>query len=60
MGIALLAGRFGNGGGIVMREITECTLASDGPVPCQIDGDTFGTVPVEITRAVRPIEIVVP
>ena len=60
MALALLAGRFGAGGSIVMREVTDCTLASDGPVPCQIDGDTFGTVPVEIARAIRPIEVVVP
>ena len=60
MGLALLAGRFGSGSGIVLREVTACTFASDGPVPCQIDGDTFGTVPVEITRAARPIEVVVP
>lgn len=60
MGLALLAGRFGTGGGIIMREVKACTLASEGPVPCQIDGDTFGTVPIEITRAARPIEVVVP
>lgn len=60
MGLALLAGRFGTGSGIVMREISGCTLSSEGAVPCQIDGDTFGTVPVEIARAVRPIEVVVP
>lgn len=60
MGLALLAGRFGNGGGVVMREVTSCTFASSGPVPCQIDGDTFGTVPVEIAPASRPVEIIVP
>ncbi len=60
MGLALLAGRFGAGSGIVLREITACMFASEGPVPCQIDGDTFGTVPVEIARAARPIEVVVP
>lgn len=60
MAFALLAGRFGAGGSIIMREITGCTLASEGPVPCQIDGDTFGTVPVEITRAARPVEVIVP
>ncbi len=60
MGLALLAGRFGAGSGIVLRKITTCTFASEGPVPCQIDGDTFGTVPVEIARAARPIEVVVP
>lgn len=60
MGLALVAGRFGNGGGVVTREVTACTFTSDGPVPCQIDGDTFGTVPVEITRSARPLEVVVP
>lgn len=60
MGLALLAGRFGNGGSIVTREVTTCTLESAGRVPCQIDGDTFGTLPVEITRAARPIEVIVP
>ncbi len=60
MALALLAGRFGTGNGIVMREISGCTLSSAGAVPCQIDGDTFGTLPVEIARAARPIEVVVP
>jgi diacylglycerol kinase (ATP) len=60
MGLALLAGRFGNGGGIVMREVKTCRFESAGPVPCQIDGDTFGTVPVEIVRAPRPVEVIVP
>ncbi len=60
MGLALLAGRFGNGGGIVTREVTTCRFESAGPVPCQIDGDTFGTVPVEIVRAARPVDVIVP
>lgn len=60
MGLALLAGRFGNGGGIVTREVRTCRFESAGPVPCQIDGDTFGTVPVDIVRAPRPIEVIVP
>jgi YegS/Rv2252/BmrU family lipid kinase len=60
MGLALLAGRFGNGGGIVTREVTTCRFESAGAVPCQIDGDTFGTVPVEIVRAPRPVDVIVP
>jgi len=60
MAIALVAGRFASARGLIVREITRCRFSAAGPVPCQMDGDTFGTVPVEITRAARPMLTVVP
>ena len=42
--LKLAARLLGHGPGIVMREVTACRFEAAGPVTCQIDGDTFGTV----------------
>jgi len=59
-GFALLTGRLARARDVVVRPIAEARFDAAAPVPCQIDGDTFGTTPVEIAPAPRQVRIVVP
>jgi len=59
-GFALLVGRLAHASGIVMRPIESARFEADEPVPCQIDGDTFGTTPVVVEQAQRPVRIILP
>lgn len=60
LGAALMFNRLARSRDLVIRPITRCRLDAATPVPCQVDGDTFGTLPVEITAADRALRIVVP
>lgn len=40
-------------------EAVKVRLTSEGPAPVQIDGDAFGTTPVEIEPVERPLRIIV-
>ncbi len=48
------------GGSCTLQRARRVRITSDSPVPCQVDGDAFGTTPVEI--AVHPVQsrLVVP
>jgi diacylglycerol kinase (ATP) len=59
-GFALVTGRIARARDVLVRPITSARFESATPVPCQIDGDTFGTTPVTIERATRRVRIVVP
>ena len=60
VGIALLRGRLAQARDVVMRPVTHAVLRADEAVAAQIDGDPFGTTPVEIAPASRTLTIVVP
>lgn len=63
LGAALLFGRLGHSRDAIVRPLSRCRLEPAGagaPVPVQVDGDTFGVLPVEVEAAERPLTIVTP
>lgn len=60
VGIALLLGRLSSARDIVMRPVDQVTLHAQEPVAVQIDGDPFGTTPVEVNPGKRSLTIIVP
>ncbi|AXS39502.1 YegS/Rv2252/BmrU family lipid kinase [Breoghania sp. L-A4] len=60
VGIALLRGRLSRARDVVMRPVTHAVLRADEPVAAQIDGDPFGTTPIEVAPAARALTIIVP
>lgn len=61
LGATLLFGRIERSRDVVVREVREVVrLDAARPVPCQLDGDTFGSTPLEITPGRRALRIVVP
>lgn len=59
-GLALLMGRVHKAKGVTVRNFQRARIMSNRPVPVQIDGDPFGTTPVEIEPAPGHLAIVVP
>ncbi|WP_299811102.1 diacylglycerol kinase family protein [uncultured Roseibium sp.] len=58
-GIALLSGRIHKARGAIVKPFTSATITAAGPVAAQIDGDPFGTTPLEIQAADRTISVLV-
>ena len=58
-GWRVLAGRVEDGAEFIVRSITNVRLNGDRPVPVQIDGEAFGTTPVEIEPVAEALRIVV-
>ena len=58
--MALLMGRVHRAKGVTLAAIEKVKVLSHGPVASQIDGDPFGTTPLEIAAAQNNLSIVVP
>ena len=59
-GLALLLGRVHKARGVKLMPFDRARILSKTPVAVQIDGDPFGTTPVEIEVSRSSLEIVVP
>lgn len=59
-GIALLLGRVHRARGVSVRPFNRARIRSKAPVAVQIDGDPFGTAPIEIEAAASCVDIIVP
>lgn len=59
-GLALLMGRVHKAKGVTVRNFKRARILANRPVPVQIDGDPFGTTPVEIEPAPGHLAIIVP
>ncbi len=49
-----------HGGDVEMLACSRVTVASHHPVPIQVDGDTFGTTPVEVDAGTCEVRLIVP
>ena len=62
--MSLAAGRLepraARGGDVEMLACSRATVTAHHPVPIQIDGDTFGTTPVEVDAGTREVRLIVP
>ena len=62
--MSLAAGRLepraAHGSEVEMLACSRATVASHRPVPIQIDGDTFGTTPVEVDAGTCEVRLIVP
>ncbi len=59
-GLALVLGRVHRSGGVKVLPATSLSITSGRPVAAQIDGDPFGTAPLEVSAARETVAIVVP
>jgi len=48
------------GGAVSMRRASRIRIEADGEVPCQVDGDSAGTTPVEVALAPTQYQLIVP
>jgi len=55
-----LTGGLSRSQGVVYVQGTRIGVTSDRPVPAELDGDPFGTTPIDITLQPRQVPIVVP
>jgi diacylglycerol kinase (ATP) len=62
--MSLAAGRLGpraaQGGDVEMLPCSRVTIAAHEPVPTQIDGDVFGTTPLEVDAGTAQVRLIVP
>lgn len=47
-------------GGIVYTQARACTIESDSPVPCEMDGDLWGYTPVNVELSSIPLKVIIP
>lgn len=59
-GIALLLGRVHRARGVTVRPFNRARIRSRTPVAVQIDGDPYGSTPIEIEAASSSVDIIVP
>lgn len=59
IGLRMMSGRGIAGAGVRVLPIDEATIAAAGPTATQIDGDPFGTTPVETRAAETPLRLIV-
>jgi len=59
-GIALLCGRIHKARGALVRPFTTATVAAAEHVAAQVDGDPFGTTPLDIRQTNRTVPVLVP
>jgi len=59
-GIAAVAGTLPRGREVDYLKGRSLRIDAEEPVPVQVDGDPFGTTPVEISLEPRPQEVIVP
>lgn len=60
VGAALLLNRLHKARDIVIQPLETARIMADAPVAAQIDGDPFGTTPLEISSSARSINLIVP
>jgi len=48
------------GGGVDMLPCSHVSIAAHEPVPTQIDGDVFGTTPLEVDAGTAEVRLIVP
>jgi len=62
--MSLAAGRLGpraaQGGDVEMLPCSRVTIAAHEPVPTQIDGDVFGTTPLDVDAGTAQVRLIVP
>jgi diacylglycerol kinase family enzyme len=62
--MSLAAGRLGpraaEGGDVEMLPCSHVTITAHEPVPTQIDGDVFGTTPLEVDAGTAEVRLIVP
>ncbi len=62
--VSLAAGRLepraARGSDVAMLPCARVTVTAHHPVPIQIDGDVFGTTPVEVDAGTREVRLIVP
>jgi diacylglycerol kinase (ATP) len=62
--MSLAAGRLGpraaQGGDVEMLPCSRVTVTAHQPVPTQIDGDVFGTTPLEVDAGTAQVRLIVP
>lgn len=59
-GMALLAGRLHRSRAVRVMAVERVRITSTGAVPAQLDGEAFGTTPLDIIAGPAPLRIVVP
>lgn len=59
-GIALLMGRVYKAAGVVVCPFKRATVTSPRPVAAQVDGDPFGTTPIDLCVSGASLSIIVP
>ncbi len=59
-GLALLFGRLHKARGASVRPFTSATITAAAPTAAQIDGDPFGTTPLEVSKTDKSVPILVP
>lgn len=59
-GVALLLGRIERCRDIVVRPLTRATIDARAPIAAQIDGDPFGSTPLQIEPGKRTLTVIVP
>jgi diacylglycerol kinase (ATP) len=59
-GIALLCGCIHKARGVLVRPFTTATIAASEHVAAQVDGDPFGTTPLEVRQTNRTVPVLVP
>ncbi len=59
IGRRMMSGRGIAGAGVRILPIDEATIAAAGPTAAQVDGDSFGTTPVETRAAATPLRLIV-
>jgi diacylglycerol kinase (ATP) len=59
-GIALMLGRIHKSRGATVKPFTNASICARDPVATQVDGDPFGTTPLDIRQADKTIPILVP
>ncbi|CTQ60984.1 YegS/Rv2252/BmrU family lipid kinase [Labrenzia sp. EL_208] len=59
-GLALMFGRIHKARGATVRPFSVATIASTSPVAAQVDGDPFGTTPLEIRQTEKTVPVLVP
>lgn len=60
LGAALVLGRIARTRGVEIHRVQQVRIDADEPVPCQVDGDTFGVTPLDIHPGNRPLRVLVP
>jgi len=58
--LALVRGRLDREKGALLLPVSKATITSASPVALQVDGDPYGTTPVEIEAATASFKILVP
>lgn len=59
-GRGLATGRLTDLPGVICRPVESVSISGLASTPCQVDGDPFGTIPIEVTTPSAPVPFVLP